>query len=422
PASCTIGLARALRRNAADDVRDRFLPPLLDTDYFAAERASQFLTEVQGGSDVGANVCEAEPVGDGSYLLTGEKWFCSVADAQQFLVTARPDAASEGTSGLGCFVLPRYLDGKPNGFSIRRLKDKLGTRGMASGEIDLDGARAWPIGPIEQGFRTVVGVVLNTSRWLTAVGSAGSMRRAYVEAAAYAQHRQAFGQPIAEFPVVRMTLASMKLTWLGALHACWALTDLEDRIDADTASTDDVAFHRFLVNALKYTASSAASEVARSGIEVLGGNGTIEDFSVMPRLYRDAMVYESWEGTHNVLCAQVFNDMKRLGLAEVVDSRVRAMLGEVDSPSGAVVLGALDDAMDSVRACLDDPTHGAAHFRAALGELMACVQAALLVRDGSPAADLFARTRLNTQYRPAADPDYLTSVDSVLAGDLDATG
>ncbi len=110
---------------------------------------------------------------------------------------------------LGSFVVPRELDGAPNGFALRRLKDKLGTRGLASGEIDFDGALAWPVGPVEHGFRTAVGIVLNTSRWMTAVGDAGMMRRAYLEAAAYAVHRQAFGQPIGAFPAVRRTLADM---------------------------------------------------------------------------------------------------------------------------------------------------------------------------------------------------------------------
>ena len=188
---------------ADPDVRDRFLPPLLDTDFAHAQRGSQFLTEVQGGSDVGANATMARPQPDGSYEISGEKWFCSVADAQQFLVTARVPDAPAGTRGLGCFVVPRTLDGEPNGFVLRRLKEKLGTRGMASGEIDLDGARAWPIGPVEHGFRTAAGIVLNTSRWMTALGSAGMMRRAYLEASAYARHRRAFDRPIGEFASTR---------------------------------------------------------------------------------------------------------------------------------------------------------------------------------------------------------------------------
>src|SRR5262249_17464480 len=152
-------------------VRDRFLPPLLLTDYAEAQRASQFVTEVQGGSDVGANASRAVPNGDGTYRISGEKWFCSVADADQFLMTARVHGAAAGTRGLGCFVVPREIDGAPNGFALRRLKLKLGTRAMASGEIDFDNAIAYPVGPVDEGFKTAAGVVLNTSRWLTAIGA-----------------------------------------------------------------------------------------------------------------------------------------------------------------------------------------------------------------------------------------------------------
>jgi acyl-CoA dehydrogenase len=293
PATCTIGLARALRRSAAPAVRDRFLPALVDPHYSSAARGAQFLTEVQGGSDVGANECVAVANDDGqTYLISGEKWFCSVANADQFFITARVPGGPSGTRGLGSFVVPRMIDGRPNGFSIRRLKDKLGTRALASGEIDFDGALAWPIGPIEEGFRTAVSVVLNTSRWMTAIGSAGIMRRAVLEARSFARFREAFGVPIERFAPLRRTLADMTATTAGALHLVFALTELEDRIDDMAASEDDVLYHRFLVNAAKYLVSRQATSAVRSGIEVLGGNGTIEDFSVLPRLYRDAIVYD----------------------------------------------------------------------------------------------------------------------------------
>ena len=314
PVTCSIGLARALRRRGDPAVRERFLAPLVSSDYSTAERGAQFLTEVQGGSDVGANACVALAVGDGTYSITGEKWFCSVADADQFFVTARLEGAHAGTRGLASFVVPRRLEGVVNGFHVRRLKDKLGTRGLASGEIDFDGALAWPVGPLEEGFRTAVAVVLNTSRWMTAVGSAGIMRRAFLEARNFARHRRAFDTAIQEFAVLRLTLADMAAAAQGALALVLALTDLEDHIDAGVASESDVLVHRFLVNAAKLVISQQATRVVRDAIEVLGGNGTIEEFSVLPRLYRDAIVYESWEGTHNVLAAQIVNDMRRLDL------------------------------------------------------------------------------------------------------------
>jgi acyl-CoA dehydrogenase len=425
PATCTIGLARALRRRAAPAVRDRFLPALLERDYSRAERGAQFLTEVQGGSDVGANTCEAVAVGDGTWRVSGEKWFCSVADADQFLVTARPVGAPEGTAGLGCFVVPRRVEGEPNGFALRRLKEKFGTRGLASGEIDFDGALAWPIGPLEDGFRTAVGIVLNTSRWLTAVGATGMMRRAYLEAAAYARHRRAFGQRIGAYPAVRATLASMKSGWLGNLHLWWLVTSLEDRIDAGSVTDEETAFHRFVVNTTKYAASIRAAHVVRDGIEILGGNGTIEDFSILPRLYRDSIVYESWEGTHNVLVAQVLRDLGRLELLGVVADRLDALIAGATSPTAAIVGQAAKETRAHAERSIDDPSFGALHFRGVLDRWLLAFQAASLLTAGSgteeeAAGELLALRGLDPEYRPAADPHYAQRVDATLAGDADA--
>jgi acyl-CoA dehydrogenase len=417
PAVCTIGLARALRRVADPAIRDRFLPPLLDTEYVHAQRGSQFLTEVQGGSDVGANATVARPQADGSYAITGEKWFCSVADAQQFLVTARVPDGPPGTRGLGCFVIPRLLDGEPNGFVLRRLKEKLGTRGMASGEIDLEGARAWPIGAVENGFRTVVGIVLNTSRWMTAIGSAGMMRRAYLEASAYARHRRAFGRPIDEFPSTRATIADLRVMWLGALHLVFALTALEDRIDSASADDEITVYHRFLVNATKYALSVDATAAARSAIEVLGGNGTIEEFSVLPRLYRDSIVYESWEGTHNVLVAQVLADLHRLPIVDVVGERIGKLCNASASPAADRAYAELDDALRDMRRSITDADFGAHHFRGVLDRVVAIARVASLLDGGEHvAAEHLLRTRVVGQ-RSEHDSSYAARVDTLARAD-----
>ncbi len=416
PATCTIGLARALRRSADPAVRDRFLPALVDPDYATAARGAQFLTEVQGGSDVGANICEAVPAGDGdTYRISGEKWFCSVADAGQFFLTARVTGGPAGTRGLGSFVVPRTIDGSPNGFSLRRLKDKLGTRGLASGEIDFDGALAWPIGPVEHGFRTAVGVVLNTSRWMTAVGGAGMMRRAFLEASAYAHHREAFGRPIEEFPAVRRTLADMATASAGSLHLVFALTGLEDRIDAGTASAEDILFHRFLVNVTKYLLSWQATDVVHSAIEVLGGNGTIEEFSVLPRLYRDAIVYESWEGTHNVLVAQVLNDLRRLPIMDVLTDRLHRCLDRAGDPAlAASVRSQLDGAFDVVGRCVADGRFGEWHFRDSLDRIGVLAEVAFLFEAGEEQAASHLLRAATPDYRPEQDESLPGRVDDLL--------
>lgn len=391
PVTCTAGLVRAVRLHGSEKLRERFLPPLLETGYDACERGAQFLTEEHGGSDVGANLTGAVPDGD-AWRLHGEKWFCSVADADQFVVTARPEGAPDGTRGIGCFLVPRLVDGRPNGFTIRKLKDKLGTRALATGEIVFDGALAYPIGALEDGYRIAIGVVLNTSRWLNAVGSAGVMRRAYVEAAAFARERVAFGRPIAEFPLVQETLAVMRAEAEAALASTLEVTRVVDSHDPE-----DVAYHRILVNANKFSTSAAATRAVRRGIEVLGGNGTIEDFSVLPRLWRDAIVFESWEGTHNVLCAQVARDLERFGTLDLVLDRSRGIDPRVDA------------ALDSLRERLLRPH--ALHVRRQLDTLVRSVQAAALVRADAPTAELHIRRHLVPGYDPERDPDYLGLIE-----------
>jgi acyl-CoA dehydrogenase len=384
PVACTAGLVRALRVHASDELRERFLPPLL-----THERGSQFMTEAQGGSDVGANVVEARPDGD-AWRISGEKWFCSVADADQFVVTARPIGAPAGTKGIGCFLVPRLVDGRPNGFAIRKLKDKLGTRAMATGEIEFDGALAYPIGALADGFRIAAGVVLNTSRWLNAVGSTGLMRRAYLEAASFSAFREAFGRRIEDYPLVRENLAVMRAEEHAALLSTLELTALVDSED-----TDDVAFHRILVNANKFSTSLAATKVARRGIEALGGNGTIEDFSPLPRLYRDAIVFESWEGTHNVLCAQVARDLERYGTLDLVLSRARGIDDRVDH--------ALDQVGDELRKV------DSLHFRRHLDRYVRALQVALLLRQGEE--DLGELHYIRHFGSPEDDPGYRGLVD-----------
>jgi alkylation response protein AidB-like acyl-CoA dehydrogenase len=429
PIVCTIGLRRALEHRASDQLKNRYLEGLTNLDSSVALRGSQFLTEVQGGSDVGANVAKAtpDPESPGAWRISGEKWFCSVADADLFALTARPESAPNGTKGLACFLVPRTLDGvTPNGFRIRRLKDKLGTRALASAEIDFDGALAWPIGELDQGFNIAVSELLNTSRWLNAVGSTGIMSRASLEASSFAHYRQAFGSPIESFDAVREQLALMKMEAAAALASTMALTELVAKIDEGTATSDDVSLHRFLVNANKYVTSITASEVVHRGIEVLGGNGTIEDFSALPRLYRDAVVFESWEGTHNVLCAQVRRDCVRLGLLDVVTKWVKSELSTVSASFTSEidqVLQALERLKPELAKTVENPAISDANFRRQLTILMRIVQAACLLRQAEQPSSTRSDRSVGSAFVQlhlvvhdlAEEPFWLLLIDEVLS-------
>ena len=346
PLACTAGVIKTLQRAGSPELRARFLPRLLDPHYESKFHGAQFLTEIQGGSDVGANACTAVRADSAatSWLISGEKWFCSNVTADVALVTARPVGARAGTRGLGLFLVPRHLDdGKPNGMFIRRLKDKLGTKSLATAEVDFKDAVAWQVGPLEEGFQLVMDCVINTSRLYNAVGSAGAARRAYVIASTYAKHRHAFGKPIAEFPLVAESLREMNVETMAITSGSLYLAHLRDRIEAGAGAQngkDDEAFFRFAVNLNKYRSSVSATNVIRRAIEVLGGNGAMENFSVLPRLLRDSIVFEAWEGAHNTLIAQSLRDVIRhqlhvpffRGLEKMLETRaeLNALHHEVD--------------------------------------------------------------------------------------------
>lgn len=319
PLACTAGLIKILQADGEGD-HAAWLERLLDPDYGTHFHGSQFLTEVQGGSDVGRNAVVARRDGE-TWRIHGEKWFCSVIDAHLFLLTARPAGAPAGTRGLKAFAVPRTLpDGTTNAFSVRRLKYKLGTRSMASAEVDFEGALAVPVGD----FHRVVSIVLNTSRLFNAICSAGIAQRSWREADAYARVRTAFGQPILQFPSVARIVARLRVEAYAARGLTFFLANLADQITRGEASDTERAAWRMLINLNKYWTSHVGTACARDAIEVLGGNGAIEEFTVLPRLLRDSIVCEAWEGSHNVLCAQVLRDARRgslhLPMFEVLES------------------------------------------------------------------------------------------------------
>ncbi len=431
--ACTSGLIRALQQAAAPPVREKFLPPLLDSNYATMQHGAQFLTEVQGGSDVGANAVRAVDHGDGTWRISGEKWFCSNINADQFLVMARPEGGEEGTGGLGAFLIPRKLDdGATNGFYIRRLKDKLGTRTLASAELDFVDAVAYPIGAVDAGFKITVELVLNTSRLLNAVSCAGIMRRSAIEAATYACSREAFGAPIAQYPLVQEAVADILTENYAATASGFALAHLLDKIETGAGTDSDKAVYRLLVNLNKYITSIRGSESIHRAIEVLGGNGAIESFSILPRLYRDMVVLESWEGTHNVLCLQVLRDLSRYNLHEPFAQHIHAILNDVKHnaliPLADEIRAALEESLRMIQhIATANPQMQQAHARRLADALAHTAQAALMLREAAWELDhnlptvkpdalrYFINRRLRRDYDPLGDSGYLARLERLFA-------
>lgn len=325
PVCMTDGVARVLEKHASPEVRDAFIPHLAATDRAELYSGAMFLTERQGGSDVGANTCQAQQE-NGTWRLYGDKWFCSNVNAEAILALARPDDAQPGTRGLGLFLVRSHLpDGSRNGFRIHRIKDKLGVRGMATGEITFDGAEAQLIGGPGQGFKQMVSMV-NLSRLYNANASIAAMRRAWREAAEYAKDREAFGQRVDRYPLHRATVGKLAVECEGARQLVFAAVDAMDRADAGDEAAAQLL--RAFTPMTKFTTGKMAVAHASEAMEVLGGNGYIEEF-VTARLLRDAQVLPIWEGTTNIQVLDVLRVIVKEEGHQILLERVREALASV---------------------------------------------------------------------------------------------
>src|SRR5256714_19015 len=296
PISVTDTSIHLIRKFASPELREYLLPKMLSGDLALMWKGTQFMTERAGGSDVGTIETTARQEG-GEWRLYGDKWFCSHADADVALLLARPEGAPNGTKGLALFALPRRLqDGRRNTYRIVRLKDKLGTRSMASGEIRLEGAVAYLVGEADHGLKQMMEQV-NLSRLSHGVRAAAMMRRCVNEAMVCARSRVAFGKTIIESPLLRRQLLKIAVPSEQALSMFLFAADAMDRANAGSKEAEDCL--RILTPLLKFRACRDNIPVATGAMEVRGGNGYIEEW-VNARLIRDAHIGVLWEGTSNI--------------------------------------------------------------------------------------------------------------------------
>ncbi|MFF4245778.1 acyl-CoA dehydrogenase family protein [Streptomyces sp. NPDC001822] len=341
------------------------------------------MTEKQGGTDVRSNTTRAEPLaGDGEYLLTGHKWFCSAPMSDGFLVLA------QAPGGLSCFLVPRVLpDGVRNVFAIQRLKDKLGNRSNASGEVEFDGTWARRVGEEGRGVRTIIEMVAAT-RLDCVVGSAALMRQAVAQATHHSAHREAFGGPLIDKPLMRNVLADLAIESEAA-------TTLALRLAAayDAGTDEERAFLRIAVPTAKYWVTKRCPAVVGEALECLGGNGYVEE-SGMPRLLREAPLNSIWEGSGNVQALDVLRALRR------EPGALDAFLREVGKARGAD--HRLDAAIKDLLTGLAD-LEGAEAGARRLAERMALVlQGSLLLRWAPPeVADAFCASRLGRDWGAA---------------------
>jgi len=336
PVICNFETARLLRKLDDFPKRNEYIAKLESPSYTHNYTSSQFLTEVQGGSDVGANGTRAWLGDDGVWRIRGEKWFCSNANAELMVITARFSEARKGTKGLSAFLVPSTKpDGTRNDFTFRRLKEKMGTKALASAEIDFRDAYAIPLGPVENGFNRMMEEVVHYSRIALAVSVLGMTNRGYQQARAYADTRQAFGETIINYPLVQENLANIKTNITVCLAGTFALIDLQDKIELGHEKRPEYkTFSRLMTNIGKSIISRRGVDDLHHCIDTMAGNGAIETTSSLPRLFRDTVIQENWEGTHNTLYSQVLRDFARFKHEEAYINVIENIIQEfTDAPS-----------------------------------------------------------------------------------------
>lgn len=328
---------------APADVREHVLAKFASGEW--AGETAQLLTERTGGSDLGALETTATRAGD-AWILNGFKWFASNCAGEAFVVLAKPEGAPDSTRGVANFlVLRTRRDGTRNGVRVRRLKDKLGTRSVASGEVEFVDAEAFLLsgepsgeaGPSDGKGLGRMMELTNAARLGIALFGLGNARRALVESLCYARRRHAFGGALIDKPLMRRKLAEM----IVDVEAAQAM--VFDGTGATNHRQPRGMRQRIAVPVTKLKACRLGITAASDAIEIHGGNGYVESWPVA-RLLRDAQVNTIWEGPDNILCLDVRRGIEQTRAHDALLARLRdAVSVSDDDDTTRLVAGRIED-------------------------------------------------------------------------------
>ena len=353
PLSMTDSLTRTLVKFGSDDLIAQYFDQLTSQNMDELFQGAMFMTEQMAGSDVGAidTIARQE---NGEWKLYGDKWFCSNPDAALAMVLARPEGGDAGTRGLTLFLLPRNLpDGRRNNYRILRLKDKMGTRSMASGEIAMEGATAYIVGDPGRGFKHMTDMI-NNSRLANGVRSAGLMRRAVNESVFLASNRTAFGKRLIDLPLMRRQLAKMLVTAEQGRSMVFHTARVLDAADRGEEGMAGVL--RIMTPLVKFRTCRDARKVTGDGMEVRGGCGYIEEWSDA-RVLRDAHLGSIWEGTSNIVALDVARAVRREDALTALETYLAGLNAETESVLGPqpAMTEAFKRSADLLHAVANDP-------------------------------------------------------------------
>ena len=328
PYTVSLSTAAPLSKYGAPDVRERFLPRLLAQDDSVWQGAT-WMTEIKGGSDLGAAVETVARPSGARYLLTGDKYFASNVGAELAVVAARIDGAPAAVRGLSLFLVPRFRDDGRLNYFIRRLKDKIATRSVPTGEVELRESEGYLLGPEQPGIYLIL-ETLNISRVANCMGAVGLAQRATADAMSYAQSRVAFGKPVIEHPLLARQFEERIGQLESAFALAWEAASLLDEVWQERAPYSD-RYHlfRLVAHLAKYWTAEFAAQTAKWCMEVHGGVGILGEFCA-DRWLREALILAIWEGTCHRQILDGLEVMERKRAHELLFAHLATRVPDVD--------------------------------------------------------------------------------------------
>ena len=340
PLCMTDGAAYIIDRYCSKEDKDRLLPKLSSPEAKDFYTGAMFLTEKAGGSDVGANRAKAVRSDSNYHTIIGEKWFCSNANADVMMVLARTDTIMKGTKGLSLFLVEKILEnGEKNSMEIVRLKDKMGVRSMATAEILLQGTKGKLIGEEGNGFK-IMAEMINMSRLYNAVAAVAAMRRGIAEAWQYLSFRTTFGKTVTNHALIRDNFYELGSKYVAGFLLVWRTIRAMDA--AENGDEDEKRLMRILIPMAKWWTAEQSVYTVRACMELIGGNGYIEDF-IMPKLFRDVNVLPIWEGSGNIIVLDILRAIKKTDALDLLIEEIQSVSDKKMDTELNKLLSLIDD-------------------------------------------------------------------------------
>ncbi|NBC03331.1 MAG: acyl-CoA dehydrogenase [Bacteroidetes bacterium] len=415
PLCMTDGAAYIIERHCSEEDKDRLLPKLSSRKGRDFYTGAMFLTEKAGGSDVGANRAKAVRSDSDYHTIVGEKWFCSNANADVMLVLARTDTIMKGTRGLSLFLVEKILEnGEKNSMEIVRLKDKMGVRSMATAEILLKGTKGKLIGEEGNGFK-IMAEMINMSRLYNAVAAIAAMRRGIAEVWQYLSFRTTFGKTVTHHALIRDNFYEIGSKYVAGFLLVWRAISAMDA--AENGEEDEKQLMRILIPMAKWWTAEQSVHTVRACMELMGGNGYIEDF-IMPKLFRDVNVLPIWEGSGNIIVLDILRAMKKTEGLDMLVKEIRSVSDKKMDEELDKLLSLFEDLKDKEQDTIE--TSGKYLFE----RLIHIYQMALIKKEMDISDDEWLEPalnyligELNSELELKSPPDYAT-IESLIGWDI----